>query len=550
MVVRELMTDYKVFLPCAGIGSRLDEKTKFINKGLISVGNKPVLSHIVEKFDDNVEIIVALGYKGDYVKQFLEIAYPKKLFRFVKIDKYMGHGSGLGYTLNYCKHHLQCKFIFISNDTIIIDEIPSLSKRNWKNWIGYSDKFVGENYRSITLTQDGKIDSLLEKNNKSDLSYIGMCGIDDYQKFWSLMDDSSILKDKKLQNKIDKGEIEPSSIPILTGESFALQKMLNNGIEFDAIKFDWYDAGNLEMLERAQKLLKPKNSPNILDKPNEAIWFVNESVIKFHVDTKFIQNRVKRTELLDFYCPPITAKTKNMYSYKYVNGHTLSEGVTTENFKFFLDHLKDFHVTYPKTNKFVNNCRKFYKNKTFERVNFYFERFNLKDNNREVINGERSNSIKSTLKNLDWDWLSDGIPVRFHGDLHFENILVPKDNAFHTPPFLFVDWRQDFSGDLKIGDIYYDFAKIFHGLIISHELIDKNLFEFKRNMNEINYDFLIKNINLDCQKIFIKWLGENNYDVDKVKVLTALIFLNIAGLHHHPYSHLLFSLGKKMLGEL
>ena len=80
--------------------------------------------------------------------------------------------------------------------------------------------------------------------------------------------------------------------------------------------------------------------------------------------------------------------------------------------------------------------------------------------------------------------------------------------------------------------------------------IDKNLFEFKRNMNEINYDFLIKNINLDCQKIFIKWLGENNYDVVKVKVLTALIFLNIAGLHHHPYSHLLFSLGKKMLGEL
>jgi len=154
------------------------------------------------------------------------------------------------------------------------------------------------------------------------------------------------------------------------------------------------------------------------------------------------------------------------------------------------------------------------------------------------------------LKNLDWDWLSDGIPVRFHGDLHFENILVPKDNAFHTPPFLFVDWRQDFSGDLKIGDIYYDFAKIFHGLIISHELIDKNLFEFKRNMNEINYDFLIKNINLDCQKIFIKWLDKNNYDVDKVKVLTALIFLNIAGLHHHPYSHLLFSLGKKMLGEL
>jgi hypothetical protein len=30
-------------------------------------------------------------------------------------------------------------------------------------------------------------------------------------------------------------------------------------------------------------------------------------------------------------------------------------------------------------------------------------------------------------------------------------------------------------------------------------------------------------------------------------VLTALIYLNIAALHHHPYSLLLFALGKSML---
>jgi len=33
----------------------------------------------------------------------------------------------------------------------------------------------------------------------------------------------------------------------------------------------------------------------------------------------------------------------------------------------------------------------------------------------------------------------------------------------------------------------------------------------------------------------------------KVRVLTALIFLNIAALHHYPYSLLLYGLGKKML---
>mgnify|MGYP001296941064 CR=1 FL=1 len=548
--VKAQLNNYKVFIPCAGTGSRLHEKTKNLNKALISVGNKPVISHIVEKFDDKVDIIIALGYKGDYIKQFLEITYPKKNFQFVEVDVFEGEGSGLGYTLNYCKKYLQSKFIFISNDTIILDEIPSMSKRNWKNWIGYSDKFVNKNYRSIKLNQDGKIDSLLEKNDNSKFSYIGMCGIHDYENFWSYMDDSSILKDINLQNKIDTGEIEPSALPILTGESYGLQRMLDSGIEFDAIKFDWYDAGDKDVLSEAQKFLEPENTPNILNKSDEAIWFVNHNVVKFHVDEKFIKNRVKRADLLKDYCPKIIDYKKNMYAYKFVKGNTLSNNVTTENFKFFLDYLKEFHTPYPKTKKFLSNCMKFYKEKTNNRVKEYFIRFGLQDNGREVINGQKTNSIHNLLEKLNWNWISDGIPVRFHGDLHFENILVPKNNDFHTPPFLFVDWRQDFNGDLSIGDIYYDFAKIYHGLIISHELINKNLFSFRRNMNEINYDFLIKNINLDCQEIFIEWLDKEGYDSKKVRIMSALIFLNIAGLHHNPYSHLLFNLGKKMIGDV
>ena len=87
MVEREQMNNYKVFIPCAGIGSRLGGLVKNINKGLVSVDNKPVLSHIIEKFDEEIEIVVALGYKGNYVKQFLKIAYPNRNFTFVNIDK-------------------------------------------------------------------------------------------------------------------------------------------------------------------------------------------------------------------------------------------------------------------------------------------------------------------------------------------------------------------------------------------------------------------------------------------------------------------------------
>ena len=59
--------------------------------------------------------------------------------------------------------------------------------------------------------------------------------------------------------------------------------------------------------------------------------------------------------------------------------------------------------------------------------------------------------------------LSRGINVNFHGDLHFENIIFSKNK------FVLLDWRQDFNENLKVGDLYYELAKIMHGIIVSHE---------------------------------------------------------------------------------
>ena len=55
---------------------------------------------------------------------------------------------------------------------------------------------------------------------------------------------------------------------------------------------------------------------------------------------------------------------------------------------------------------------------------------------------------------------------------------------------------------------------------------------------------------VECENYFKQWIGENGYDYKKVQIMTALIFLNIAALHHYPYSLLLFYLGKNMLSEI
>jgi dTDP-glucose pyrophosphorylase len=523
------MTNYKVFIPCAGVGARLGEFTENVNKALVSVANKPAISHIIEKFDKGTEIVIALGYKGDYVKQFLELAYPDRNIQFVEIDKYEGKGSGLGYTLNKCRKLLQSEFIFISNDTIITDEIPSLHKMNFNNWVGYSSVSGGTKYRSLKINKVGEVEGLHEKQDSPDSpAYIGVCGIKDYKTFWSFIDKNAIL----------------------TGESYALQKMIGQGTKFDSIKFDWYDAGDKNILNEAKLRFKKEGDPNILEKPNEAIWFVEDRVIKFSTDEDFIANRASRCMLLSPYVPEVIDKRTNMYCYKKVNGTIFSEAINIENFKFLLDWLTAFHkepALEINTIDFHDKCLKFYRDKTYSRVEGYFDRFNNIDSEREVINGIKMPSIKSLLSEVDWEDISKGRPVRFHGDLHFENILVSEKNATNTPPLTLLDWRQDFCGDLTYGDIYYDYAKLMHGLIVSHDIINDNLYSFSRSSNEINYDLLRKNINIDCEDVFESYIAEKGHDVNKVRLMTALIFLNIAGLHHYPYCHLLFYLGKSSL---
>lgn len=191
---------------------------------------------------------------------------------------------------------------------------------------------------------------------------------------------------------------------------------------------------------------------------------------------------------------------------------------------------------------FHDRCMRFYRDKTMERVELFYKNFNCQDG-CEIINGIAMPKLNELLKSLDWEWLANGLPGRFHGDFHFENILWTKDDQ----RFTFLDWRQDFGGDLSIGDVYYDFAKLLHGLIISHELIAREFFSVEWAQDEIHYDFHRKQMLVECEQHFGSWLDTEGYDRKKVWVLTALVYLNIAALHHYPYSQLLFALGKTML---
>jgi len=520
---------YKVFIPSAGLGTRLGEFSKTLNKSLVSLDNKPVISHVIEKFPKHVEIVVAVGHKGQMVKNYLQMAHSDRQIKCIDIINYNGQGSGLGLTLLDCMHELQCPFIFCPNDTVILEEVPEPSH----NWVGYAEIENNQHYRSFKLSNNDTVERICEKEEVLSFDtkpYIGLCAIKDYKTFWQSM---------------QAGQ-KYGSIKI--GESYALREMINKNITIEAKKFTWYDTGNIESLTVARELIKSKNAPEILEKPNEAIWFVNDRVIKYNTDPSFISDRVSRAQLLKGFVPEIVACTKNMYSYRMLTGKTMSKATNYTTFNSLLKYLQSFwkkaDITAEQDVEFKQVCEKFYKEKTEKRIQLYFDRFSECDG-EEKINGNQIPSLEDMLKKIDWQHLCDGVPVRMHGDLHFENILVAE-----TGDFYLLDWRQNFGGLYDYGDIYYDLAKLLHGLIVSHELINKDCFTVSQMDDVITYDLYRKHSLVENEKQFFDFLTIQGYNVNKVKLLTSLIFLNIAPLHHYPYSKMLFYLGKEMLYNL
>ena len=113
-----------------------------------------------------------------------------------------------------------------------------------------------------------------------------------------------------------------------------------------------------------------------------------------------------------------------------------------------------------------------------------------------------------------------------------------------------MDWREDFSGLKNYGDLYYDLAKINHGLIIDHNVISQSKFKINVEGLKIKFSFFRSKTNMECQKTLFNFIKQNNLSLYKVKILTSLIFLNIAGLHHYPYSIFLYYLGKLSLQKV
>ena len=505
----------KVLITTSGLGTRLGDLTKYTNKALVKLGDKAVISHIIDAYP-NAEFVITLGHFGDFVRQFLEITYPELKFEFVYVDKYCGEGSGLVKSISFAKDKLQCPFIFNVCDTILTDTIINVDH----NWMACGKSYQPDVFRTVR-TDSGNITKINEKGEINyDYAYVGVAGIFDYELFWKTLD--LMLLDEILADSSD---------------CHIFMNMLKK-VEIGCFEVStWFDTGSVEHLNKAKTNYIQKYK--VLDKHEESIYFIDNAVIKFFNDSNLCTNRVKRATVLDGLIPKVIKHSDNFYKYELVDGDLLSNVITESKLKNLISWAETNLWTPVDVDKsiFMSRCKNFYITKTKQRIQQYLISNSLYDRS-EKINNVEVPSCEDLLNMINWENMCLTEPVNFHGDFILDNILY-KDGFF-----MLLDWRQDFGGEIIGGDKYYDLSKLNHNLTINHEMLHNNYYFINKTKDNTCCDIFRSQNMVQCQQTLINVLEQKGIDTNKVKILTSIIWLNMAPLHVYPLNNFLFYFGK------
>jgi len=510
--------NFKFCILAAGKGTRNND-VDGLHKALLPLENKPVISHIIDKLDKKIEVVIAVGYKSEQIKSYLDNVHTDRKITYVDVDNYDGIGAGPGYSLLCCKDELQLPFVFTSVDTIVKEDVAFNYIGN--NWLGVSEVDV-ENSMDYCLVRGSKyLDGLYYGTGNR--AYIGMAGIYDYNEFWNALEDRKIMKDE--------------------------YQVIHGFDGLDNIKlidFTWYDTGNNKSYHETKKVFC---DDVVANKSDEAIFIDKNKVVKYFNDSGKAKKRIKRAEYLNGNCPKIEQINDNMYSYNFVEGDLLSNiHDETLMWKFLTYCKNNLWLHKEKDEMFLDNCKEMYETKTKSRVKSLS---GSELDNIKMVNGVEVKPIEEMLDEINWSrFYVDSIPTLFHGDLQPENILYDNVNN----KFVLIDWRQQFGESLKVGDVYYDLSKLYHAILINGQTILQDMFDCQITGNKANVSFYAKSNLVFLNEIFRDFCHKNDYKWGKVKLLGILHYFSICTLYDNfkdgKYGKFLFLYGKYQLAKL
>jgi hypothetical protein len=183
--------------------------------------------------------------------------------------------------------------------------------------------------------------------------------------------------------------------------------------------------------------------------------------------------------------------------------------------------------------------KKFYVDKTVQRKDLFLSKYDLSYfTNEYIINGVQYPSISYLLDQIDFGVLLDNkFYDNFHGDLQFDNIIYDTDND----KFVYIDWRESFAGDVFGGDLYYDLSKMYGGCILPYNLLkDDSCITISEGICVVDYEYQIPKELSDFRFMYEDWIVNQGFDLNKIKLIKSLIYLNMSPLHTDKFNKLLW----------
>ena len=506
-----------VLILAAGLGSRLKHHTKSKNKALIPINNKAIISHIIDKFPESYDIVIAVGYQKESLTEYCKLAHPNRNFKFVDVDKWENSKIGPGYTSLKCKDYLQRPFYVTTADCLIDGEIPKLDG----NWLGVYPTGCTEKYSTAKIDNNSNILEFVNKSEKGfDYAFIGLASIWDYSIFWNQLE--SNFEDTELVS----AWYNPSIYPTLKAK-----------------ELKWFDTGNLDDIEKAKEHFNDK--PLSLHKEIDEITYkIGNKFLKFNSDQNITKNRTLRGNALKDLIPSNFNGTNNFISYNWEDGITLYEYNSVHIYNKFLSFFENV-IKNSKTWFDPNLMKPFYVDKTLSRIDLFIKKYgNSYYEDSFEINGKSYPSLKSIIEKIDFNFNNHLLYSSFHGDLQFDNIIFNSN----LEKFTYIDWRESFAGNTSGGDLYYDLSKLYGGCILPYNILKKeDAITFTEGSSVIKYSHDTTHQLTEFIKSYENWLVENNYDLNKVKLITGLIYLNMSPLHNNKFNKMLWFKSIEML---
>ena len=473
----------KIIIQAGGKGTRLEKLTTNKPKCLVPVQNRPMIFHLFNQYP-NSEFIIIGDYKYDVLEKYLETFAKNIKYKLIKATG-TGNICGIKEALTYLNEDE--KFLLIWSDLILSDKFQPENLPTG-NYVG-----ILEGSLCSWSFINGKLDKIA-----SDKYGVAGCFLFENKKAFKDIPESGSFTTWLKSSEIELKEMPMIGCPeVGTLEALAKFKDTENRCRpYNKMEFVENKVIKTGLTEEGRKLID-----------REILWY--KKMVEYGFDSI---PRIYNYE-------PLTMEK--------IEGTNIFQAKLTENQKEqitdnLIKSVNKMH-SYETKPADTEDLVKEYYTKTIDRLNSIKNVIPFAEDEYIIINDQKcKNPIKfqTDFKKAVEEKLLNTIFCPIHGDCTLTNTMVDKNNDIY-----FIDARGYFGKQEVIGDIRYDWAKLYYSMSGNFDRFNVKDFTIKISEKEVQYEIASNGWESMTEKVLNNM---KDCQIEDIKFIHAIIWLSLA----------------------